>query len=78
MVSLDLLKAFTLMLNLIRTGDKTAIIGKVFAVISKAFIYATVFLFMPLTPVGAFSRGGALFTGVLFNSLVGYFYDKTC
>jgi ATP-binding cassette, subfamily G (WHITE), member 2, SNQ2 len=55
-------------------GDKGAIFGKVFAVLSKAFIYATAFLFLKEDSAGAFSRGGCLFISVLFNSLVYSFF----
>jgi ATP-binding cassette subfamily G (WHITE) protein 2 (SNQ2) len=51
-------------------GDKGAIFGKFFSVISKAFIYATAYLLLAVNVEGAFSRGGALFISVLFNSLV--------
>jgi ATP-binding cassette, subfamily G (WHITE), member 2, SNQ2 len=51
-------------------GDKAALGGKVFAVLSKSFIYASIFLFMNTDYQGANDRGGAIFTCVLFNSLV--------
>jgi ATP-binding cassette, subfamily G (WHITE), member 2, SNQ2 len=51
-------------------GDKGAIFGKAFAVLSKSFIYSTAYLLLGLNSSGAFSRGGALFVSVLFNSLV--------
>jgi ATP-binding cassette subfamily G (WHITE) protein 2 (SNQ2) len=51
-------------------GDKGAIFSKVFSVLSKAFIYATAYLLLDLDVDGAFSRGGAIFISVLFNSLV--------
>jgi ABC-type multidrug transport system ATPase subunit/ABC-type multidrug transport system permease subunit len=52
------------------SGDKGAIFGKVFSVLSKAFIYATAYLLLDLDSAGAFSRGGAIFISVLFNSLI--------
>eukprot|EP00026_Physarum_polycephalum_P000540 Phypoly_transcript_00541.p1 GENE.Phypoly_transcript_00541~~Phypoly_transcript_00541.p1 ORF type:complete len:1444 (+),score=259.70 Phypoly_transcript_00541:181-4512(+) len=52
------------------SGDKGAIFSKIFAVLSKSFIYATAYLLMEVNVAGAFSRGGAIFVSVLFNSLV--------
>eukprot|EP00026_Physarum_polycephalum_P000517 Phypoly_transcript_00518.p1 GENE.Phypoly_transcript_00518~~Phypoly_transcript_00518.p1 ORF type:complete len:1364 (+),score=213.76 Phypoly_transcript_00518:489-4580(+) len=52
------------------SGDKGAILEKIFAVLSKAFIYATVFLLMKVDAAGAFTRGSALFSSLLFNSLI--------
>ncbi len=51
-------------------GDKGAIFGRAFSVLSKAFIYATAYLFLAVNSEGAFNRGSALFVSVLFNSLV--------
>ncbi|RKO88050.1 ABC-2 type transporter-domain-containing protein [Blyttiomyces helicus] len=63
-------KALTIREFQLLAGDSGALIGKAFSVISKGFIYATVFLHMPVNSDGAFLRGGALFASVLFNSLI--------
>eukprot|EP00026_Physarum_polycephalum_P001183 Phypoly_transcript_01184.p1 GENE.Phypoly_transcript_01184~~Phypoly_transcript_01184.p1 ORF type:complete len:1199 (+),score=222.27 Phypoly_transcript_01184:155-3598(+) len=52
------------------SGDRGAIFSKIFSVLSKAFIYATAYLLLDLDVDGAFSRGGAIFISVLFNSLI--------
>ncbi|KAK9700769.1 ATP-binding cassette transporter snq2 [Basidiobolus ranarum] len=51
-------------------GDKASLASRAFSVTSKGLIYASVFYLMPLTGLGTFSRGGALFSVVLFMSLV--------
>ncbi|KAI9009602.1 ABC-2 type transporter-domain-containing protein [Gaertneriomyces semiglobifer] len=52
------------------TGDKTAVIGKLILTIIKAFIYAIIYIKLPLNANGAFVRGAALFSSLMFNALM--------
>jgi len=49
-------------------GDKTTVYTKCFIIISNAFIVGSLFYGEPLASEGAFSRGGAIFFGILFLS----------
>ncbi|KAI8908139.1 ABC transporter G family protein [Powellomyces hirtus] len=51
-------------------GDKAAVVGKLFLTIIKAFIYATIYINLPLNANGAFVRGAALFSSLMFLSLM--------
>ncbi|KNC96342.1 uncharacterized protein SPPG_08243 [Spizellomyces punctatus DAOM BR117] len=52
------------------TGDKASLIGKLILTIIKAFIYATIYVNLPLNANGAFVRGAALFSSLMFNALM--------
>ncbi|ORX95994.1 ABC transporter G family protein [Basidiobolus meristosporus CBS 931.73] len=51
-------------------GDKASLVSRAFSVTSKGLIYASVFYLMQLNGLGAFSRGGALFSVILFMSMI--------
>jgi len=51
-------------------GDKGAVIGKFVNLATKGLLYASVFVYMPLTGTGAFLRGGAFNVSVFFNSMI--------
>ncbi|KAJ3022526.1 hypothetical protein HKX48_005943 [Thoreauomyces humboldtii] len=51
-------------------GDPQALFGRVLLTIIKAFIYATIYIKLPLNANGAFVRGAALFSSLMFLSLM--------
>jgi ABC-type multidrug transport system ATPase subunit len=63
-------------------GDKFGIFSRYFSVIVQGFVYGSVFYNMPLTATGGFTRGGALFSSLLFNAFIsqgelfGTFYGR--
>ncbi|KAI8577910.1 hypothetical protein K450DRAFT_266269 [Umbelopsis ramanniana AG] len=63
-------KALTLRQFQILWGDKHAIYERYASVLIQAFIYASVFYQMSLTSTGAFQRGGALLSSLLFNAFL--------
>ncbi|KAJ3165711.1 hypothetical protein HDU88_003904 [Geranomyces variabilis] len=52
------------------TGDRASVIGRLFLTTIKAFIYATIYVNLPLDANGAFVRGAALFSSLMFLSLM--------
>ncbi|KAI8968505.1 ABC-2 type transporter-domain-containing protein [Mycotypha africana] len=63
-------KALTIRQHHLQIKDTQAIISRYGTIIMQALIMASCFFRLPLTGSGAFSRGGALFFSVLFNSLI--------
>lgn len=63
-------------------GDKFGIFSRYFSVIVQGLVFGSVFYKMPLNATGGFSRGGALFSSLLFNAflsqgeLFGTFYGR--
>jgi ATP-binding cassette subfamily G (WHITE) protein 2 (SNQ2) len=63
-------------------GDKFGIFSRYFSVIVQGLVFGSVFYNMPLTATGGFTRGGALFSSLLFNAflsqgeLFGTFYGR--
>lgn len=63
-------------------GDKFGIFSRYFSVIVQGLVFGSVFFHMPLTATGGFTRGGALFSSLLFNAflsqgeLFGTFYGR--
>lgn len=55
---------------ILRWRDKFSLYSRYFSVIVQAFIYASVFFLMPFTDIGLYSRGGALFSALLFNAFL--------
>jgi len=51
-------------------GNKFGLISRYVSVIIQALIYGSVFLFLPKTASGAFTRGGAIFSAILQNSFM--------
>eukprot|EP01117_Protostelium_nocturnum_P006317 TRINITY_DN227_c0_g2_i2.p1 TRINITY_DN227_c0_g2~~TRINITY_DN227_c0_g2_i2.p1 ORF type:complete len:1432 (-),score=505.14 TRINITY_DN227_c0_g2_i2:66-4361(-) len=48
--------------------DKFGLVTRYFSVIAQSLIYGSVFLSLSLNVAGGFSRGGALFSALLFNA----------
>ncbi|KAG2177325.1 hypothetical protein INT43_007982 [Umbelopsis isabellina] len=63
-------KALTIRQFQLIWGDKGALVSRYGGVVIKGLIMASVFYQLPLTAIGAFSRGGALFFSLLFNALI--------
>lgn len=54
----------------LRWRDKFSLVSKYLSVFVQAFIYSSVFFQMPYTDSGLYSRGGALFSALLFNAFL--------
>jgi len=63
-------KALTIRQFQLIWGDKGSLISRYGGVVVKGLIMASVFYQLPLTAIGAFSRGGVLFFCLLFNALI--------
>ncbi|KAI8997800.1 ABC-2 type transporter-domain-containing protein [Pilobolus umbonatus] len=63
-------KALTIRQHHLLIKDTLAIVSRYGTILIQALITASCFFKLPLTGTGAFSRGGALFFSVLFNSFI--------
>ncbi|KAI8376931.1 ABC-2 type transporter-domain-containing protein [Blakeslea trispora] len=63
-------KALTIRQHHLLIKDTQALISRYGTILIQALITASCFFQLPLTGSGAFSRGGALFFSVLFNSFI--------
>ncbi|KAI8376506.1 ABC-2 type transporter-domain-containing protein [Radiomyces spectabilis] len=63
-------KALTIRQYHLLIKDREALISRYGTILIQALITASCFFNLPLTGSGAFSRGGALFFAVLFNSFI--------
>lgn len=63
-------KALTIRQHHLLIKDRQALISRYGTILIQALITASCFFQIPLTGTGAFSRGGALFFSVLFNSFI--------
>lgn len=54
----------------LKLRDTFSLSTGLFSILVQALIYGSVFLLMPLTESGLYSRGGALFGALLLNALV--------
>ncbi|KAJ3158106.1 hypothetical protein HDU86_003058 [Geranomyces michiganensis] len=52
------------------TGDRASVIGRLVLTGLKAFVYASIYVALPLSADGAFVRGAALFSSLMFLSLM--------
>ncbi len=57
-------------------GDKFGIFSRYFSVVVQGFVFGSVFYNMPLTATGGFTRGGALFSSLLFNAFVCFSFSR--
>eukprot|EP01119_Soliformovum_irregulare_P011476 TRINITY_DN2879_c0_g2_i1.p1 TRINITY_DN2879_c0_g2~~TRINITY_DN2879_c0_g2_i1.p1 ORF type:complete len:1232 (-),score=397.00 TRINITY_DN2879_c0_g2_i1:26-3475(-) len=51
-------------------GNKFDIVTRYLSVVIQAFVFGSAFYKMPLTSTGVFTRGGAIFAAILFNSFI--------
>ena len=63
-------KALTVRQFQLTKGDMTSVISRYTSNVIKAIIVGSVFLLLPLSAGGAFTRGGVLFFALLFNALI--------
>ncbi|KAF1807145.1 ABC-2 type transporter-domain-containing protein [Mucor lusitanicus] len=63
-------KALTIRQHHLLIKDREALISRYGTILIQSLITASCFFQLPLTGTGAFSRGGALFFSVLFNSFI--------
>jgi len=63
-------KALAIRQSQIFLGNKFDITTRYASVIIQALIYGSAFYHLPLTSTGVFTRGGAIFSAILFNSFI--------
>ncbi|GJJ69567.1 ATP-binding cassette, subfamily G (WHITE), member 2, SNQ2 [Entomortierella parvispora] len=63
-------KALTVRQYQLTRGDMTSVISRYASNVIKAIIVGSVFLLLPMSAGGAFTRGGVLFFALLFNALI--------